>query len=63
MVTDERRTLRNASLTFRYCPLVWISHNNHRNNKMNTVYEKVFFLRKIFCDDKNHWFRDWLEKD
>ena len=60
MITDERRTFINASLTFRCCPLVWISHNNLINNKMNTVYEKVFL---IICDDKNSWFRDLLEKD
>ena len=60
MITDERRTLINDSLTFRYCPLVWTSHNNHINNKMNTVHEKVFW---IICDDKNSWFRHWLEKD
>ena len=60
MITDEERTLVNAFLAFRYCSLVWISHNNRINNKINTVHKKVF---GIIGGEKNYCFRDWPEKD
>ena len=42
--TNKRRVLMKAFITsqFSYCPHVWMFHSRTMNNRINTLYEKVF---------------------
>ena len=45
---------------FNYCPLNWMFHSIHQNNKINDVHEKA---RRIFYSDNKVTFQGLLDKD
>ena len=44
---------------FSYCPLIWMFHSRHLNNKINNLHEKAF--RIVFSDYKST-FQELLDK-
>ena len=45
---------------FNYCPLNWMFHSIHQNNKINDVHEKA---RRIFYSDNKVTFQGLLDQD
>ena len=45
---------------FNYCPMIWIFHNRHLNNKINRLHERC--LRHVY-NDKSSRFEELLTKD
>ena len=45
---------------FQYCPLVWIFHKKHLNNKINRIHERAL---RIAYKDYESSFNTLLEKD
>ena len=58
----KKRKLVNTFFTsqFNYCPLVWICHSYENNNKIKRVHERCL---RIFYNDKQSSFNEWLEID
>ena len=50
---NKRRFLMKTFVEsqFNYCPLIWMFHSRHLNNKINNVHEKA--LRIVYSDDKS----------
>ena len=48
---NKRRTLFKAFVEsqFKYCPIVWMFHSRHTNNKINRLHERA--LRVVYDDD------------
>ena len=45
---------------FNYCPLIWMFHSRHLNNKINNVHEKALTI--VYFDYKST-FQELLDKD
>ena len=45
---------------FNYCPLIWMIHSRHLNNKINNLHEKA--LRIVYSNYKST-FQELLDKD
>jgi len=62
MSFDQRKLILNSFITthFSYCPLVWMFHSRHLNNKINAIHERA--LRIIYQDYKSS-FQELLNKD
>ena len=48
---NKRRTLLKAFVEsqFKYCPIAWMFHSRHTNNKINSLHERA--LRIVYDDD------------
>ena len=45
---------------FNYCPLIWMFHSRHLNNKINNAHEKA--LRIVYSNYKSS-FQELIDKD
>ena len=61
MSVNKRRLLMKTLVEsqFNYCPLIWMFHSRHLNNKINNVHEKA--LRIVYSDCKST-FQEFLDK-
>ena len=62
MDSNKLRILMRAFVIsqFQYCPLVWMFHSRHANNKMNRMHERAL---RIARKDFESSFNTLLEKD
>ena len=58
MNIQKRRTIMKSFVTsqFSYCPLIWMFHSRHLNNKINSIHERA--LRIIYQDNTSTFHRN-----
>ena len=59
---QKRRTLMKSFITsqFGYCPLIWMFHSRHLNNKINKIHERAL---RITYSDQSSTYKELLSKD
>ena len=62
MDIQKRRTLMKSFITsqFGYCPLIWMFHSRHLNNKINRLHERAL---RITYNDQSSTYKELLSKD
>ena len=62
MNIQKRRTIMKSFVTsqFSYCPLIWMFHSRHLNNKINSIHERAL---RITYHDNTSTFQELLKKD
>ena len=62
MNIQKKRTIMKSFVTsqFSYCPLIWIFHSRHLNNKINSIHERAL---RITYQDNTSTFQELLNKD
>ena len=63
LTLNKKRTLFKAFFEsqFKFCPLIWMFHNNRLNTKINKLHERA--LRIIYSNDSELTFDELLDKD
>ena len=62
MDTDRIVLMMNTFVMsqFSYCPLIWMFHDRHINNKVNKIHERAV---RIACKDSHSCFESLLERN
>ena len=62
MDTDRIVLMMNTFVMsqFSYCPLIWMFHDRHINNKVNKIHERAV---RIACKDSHSGFESLLERN
>ena len=62
MNIKKRKTIMKSFITsqFSYCPLIWMFHSRHLNNKINSIHERAL---RITYQDSTSTFQELLNKN
>ena len=62
MNIKKRKTIMKSFVTsqFSYCPLIWMFHSRHLNNKINSIHERAL---RITYQDSTSTFQELLNKN